>query len=98
MPSRRGRAQHGSHRLSDDEYEALLVAQGGHCAICPSTPKTRRLHTDRDHTTGKVRGLLCYRCNAVLREYVDAAWLLRAYSYLQNVNITSLKVWPKGDA
>lgn len=44
-------------------YERQLAAQGGHCAVCPGKPKTRRLHIDHDHATGKVRGLLCYSCN-----------------------------------
>ncbi len=26
--------------ISDDDYARLLEAQGGHCALCPNTPKT----------------------------------------------------------
>jgi hypothetical protein len=44
-------------------YEAQLARQGGHCAICPSKPKTRALHIDHDHKTGKIRGLICFPCN-----------------------------------
>jgi hypothetical protein len=29
--------------IDDAEYARLLAAQGGHCALCPNTPKTRRL-------------------------------------------------------
>lgn len=78
----RGRAKAGSHALSDDEYTALLAAQGGGCAICGATPKTRRLHTDRDHKTGRVRGLLCHRCNRALPQWVTREWLKRAWVYL----------------
>lgn len=70
--------------ISDAEYERLLAAQHGHCAICPNTPKTRRLHVDHDHATGAVRGLLCHRCNRNLPTWVTALWLARASYYLQH--------------
>jgi hypothetical protein len=68
--------------IDDATYERLLAAQGGHCALCPNVPKTRRLHVDHDHKTGRVRGLLCYRCNRALPTYVTAEWLARALSYM----------------
>jgi hypothetical protein len=68
--------------ITDAEYARLLAAQGGHCALCPNTPKTRRLHVDHDHRTGEVRGLLCYRCNRALPSYVTRPWLIAAYVYL----------------
>lgn len=68
--------------VTDDEYERLLAAQGGGCAICGSTPKTRRLHVDHDHRTGRVRGLLCMRCNRALPSWVTTRWLLDAAEYL----------------
>jgi len=57
--------------ISLDDYRALFEAQGGVCAICglENTRKTEyadkawSLAVDHDHTTGKVRGLLCSRCN-----------------------------------
>ena len=78
----RGRAKAGSHALPTDEYEALLAKQSGGCAICGATPKTRRLHTDRDHRTGAVRGLLCHRCNRTLAAWINSEWLVRAAIYL----------------
>jgi hypothetical protein len=71
--------------VSDADYEALLAAQGGGCAICGNPPKTRRLHVDHDHKTGKVRGLLCHRCNRALPNWVTEKWLLRAYGYLHGM-------------
>lgn len=68
--------------ITDADYFALLKAQGGHCAICPSTPKTRRLHVDHDHATGAVRGLLCHRCNRALPTWVTPEWLVAAARYL----------------
>lgn len=71
--------------ITDAEYEALLERQGGHCALCPATPKTRRLHIDHDHRTMEVRGLLCHRCNRNLPTWVDRFWLYRAAEYLSKV-------------
>ena len=68
--------------IDDAEYERLLEAQGGHCALCPSTPKTRRLHVDHDHKTGTVRGLLCHRCNRGLPTWVTPEWLYAAAAYV----------------
>jgi hypothetical protein len=68
--------------VTDAEYARMLDAQHGHCALCPNTPKTRRLHVDHDHRTGAVRGLLCFSCNRTLPHYKDSAWLARASDYV----------------
>ena len=69
--------------ISDAEYAELLARQDGHCALCPATPKTRRLHVDHDHATGTVRGLLCHRCNRNLPTWVTRDWLDRAADYIE---------------
>ncbi len=50
--------------LGADEVLSRLEAQGSSCLICrrPITAKTA--HIDHDHVTGKVRGILCFRCNS----------------------------------
>lgn len=68
--------------LTDEQYATLLALQGGTCALCPATPKARRLNTDHDHATGKVRGLLCHRCNRALPAWIRVGWLERAIAYL----------------
>lgn len=47
------------------EYNKLFIKQEGMCAICEKHQKDikRRLCVDHCHKTGKVRGLLCGRCN-----------------------------------
>jgi len=72
--------------ITVEEYERMLAAQGGVCAICLRDPKTmkRRLNVDHCHTTGKVRGLLCTLCNkgiGYLRE--DPFIFFSALGYLQ---------------
>ena len=56
------------HGISLDTYNALLNAQGNVCAICSRTEisKQGNLHVDHNHLTGKVRGLLCTKCNTSL--------------------------------
>lgn len=49
--------------LTLTQYNELLDAQGGGCAICGTTPKKIRLSVDHDHATGMIRGLLCHGCN-----------------------------------
>lgn len=69
--------------LTPEHYEALLSAQGGRCAICGGRP-TGNLHVDHDHNTGKVRGLLCGRCNPALGAFQDSPRiLLAAVRYLE---------------
>lgn len=69
--------------MTPELYAETLASQDGHCAICSSAPKTRRLDTDHDHRTGAVRGLLCHRCNRALPTWVTADWLRAATAYLE---------------
>lgn len=52
--------------MTEQEYDAILASQHGLCAICDEAPVSRQLAVDHDHKTGKVRGLLCGRCNTML--------------------------------
>lgn len=88
-PSRsRSRSLRKKYKMSLDEYESLLRAQGGLCAVCrtdaPGGPGNI-LHVDHDHsccsqryTCGKcVRGLLCHRCNQALGLMNDDVSLIK---------------------
>jgi len=71
------------------EYERLLEAQDGRCAICGSTDprasRTRFLQIDHDHVTGKIRGLLCSPCNLGIGKFdEDLARLEAAARYLRD--------------
>jgi len=58
--------------LTVEEYDAMLAAQGGVCAICRRPPRDgSALHVDHDHATGEVRGLLCFTCNNALGDLGD---------------------------
>lgn len=71
--------------LSVDQYDEILERQNGTCAICHQVPRSKRLAVDHDHKTGRVRGLLCTRCNhKLLGAAHDSVELLRsAIDYLQ---------------
>lgn len=68
------------------DYDALLERQAGGCAIC-GTPKSkngRKLAVDHCHETGRIRGLLCNRCNYGIGQFHDRPdFLLRAAEYVQ---------------
>ncbi len=54
--------------ISLELYNSMLESQGGLCLICsnPESLQNRFLSVDQCHKTGKVRGLLCGRCNKAL--------------------------------
>jgi hypothetical protein len=53
--------------ISLAEFTALLESQSSCCAICSTDQEPKQgWHTDHDHTTGKVRGILCHNCNLLL--------------------------------
>ena len=58
-----------TYGLEPGEYDRMLEAQDGRCAICGKQPRTKRLSVDHDHNTGRVRGLLCQPCNRGLRSF-----------------------------
>lgn len=70
--------------LTEEQYADLLLKQNNRCAIC-STPIAagRHCHVDHDHSTGKVRGVLCGHCNLMLGHAKDSTdVLLKAVEYL----------------
>lgn len=61
--------------LTKNDYAGMLLAQHGVCAICGGPEKTKkhgRFSVDHCHATGKVRALLCSRCNLVLGKLEDS--------------------------
>lgn len=52
--------------LTMEQYQSMFDAQKGVCAVCHRRSTRTNLHVDHNHTTGKVRGLLCHHCNLAL--------------------------------
>ena len=70
------------------EWQEMHDAQNGVCLICAEPPgksgRAKNLHVDHCHETGRVRGLLCTRCNTALGLFRDNPDLLRlATAYLE---------------
>ena len=51
------------YELTQDEFLAMAKAQENRCFTCH---RKLKLYVDHNHSTGKVRALLCNRCNRVL--------------------------------
>lgn len=72
------------YAISILDYNEMLTAQDGRCAICRKTEsniingKTLSLAVDHDHKTGAVRALLCSNCNTALGLFGDDPGLLDA--------------------
>jgi hypothetical protein len=64
--------------ITAEDADAMLLAQGGACAICTAAPA---VHVDHDHETGAVRALLCFNCNGGLGQFKDDPLLLHAAAY-----------------
>lgn len=70
--------------LTLEQYHDMIEAQDSKCAICETEISGRQIKVDHDHETGKVRKLLCHKCNTCLGLLEDnAELLLRAASYLR---------------
>ena len=73
--------------ITVEDYDRMLEAQGGGCAVCDVKEpggRTKYFAVDHCHGTGRVRGLLCTKCNRGLGLFNDdTARLLAAANYLE---------------
>ena len=80
-----------------EDFNLLVEKQDGICLICKQPPNNNKksdyLYVDHDHKTGKVRGLLCHKCNTGLGCYDDNVLLLEeAIRYLNLHRGKSIKM------
>ena len=77
--------------VSHQQYTEMYIKQDGKCAICSSTnPNSRAAKdgsksfcVDHCHVTGEIRGLLCFKCNSGLGNFMDSTEKLKnAINYL----------------
>lgn len=69
------------YRLRPEQVDAMRDDQGGVCGICKEPMK--RECVDHCHTTNRVRGLLCHRCNVVLHGLENPEYMIAATAYLE---------------
>jgi len=70
--------------MTRQEYADILAEQDGLCSICKQPEQNRRFSVDHCHDTGKIRGLLCSKCNTALglfNDNIDS--LVNAIDYLR---------------
>ncbi len=69
-----------AYKITAKEYDQMIEDQNGLCKICNNPEMTmnmlkdgfKKLAVDHCHTTGKVRGLLCVKCNGALGMFQDS--------------------------
>ncbi|WP_432191842.1 endonuclease VII domain-containing protein [Streptomyces sp. bgisy027] len=80
-----GRQDHlkRQYGITEAERDALAASQGGVCCIClAAVPE----HVDHCHETGRVRGVLCFSCNAALGQFKDRPDVIRrAAAYVEGI-------------
>lgn len=82
--------------FSVKQLQTMLARQNNNCAIC-GLPEAQRLNgvlpalcVDHDRETGKVRGLLCVRCNSMIGQAnYDPYRLKMAIRYLKKASFLS---------
>ena len=87
---RRNAAFKRRYGITLEQYEQMVKDQNNQCLICErqpdgyGAPQSRVLSVDHCHTSGKIRGLLCHRCNTALgalREDTDI--IKKALAYIE---------------
>jgi len=77
------------YNITIADYDTMFVKQKGKCKICKSKDThrkdTKNFCVDHCHKTGKVRGLLCHRCNSGIGKFLEKKkLLLAAIKYLED--------------
>lgn len=77
------------YKIKPDVAFTMLVSQNNQCKICArpieflQTKYDREACIDHDHSTGKVRGILCHWCNTGIGYFQDSPDLLeKSIAYL----------------
>ena len=85
---KRDKALQAQYGITHQDYKVMLAGQNGRCALCktdwPGGPG-KHFHIDHCHRSGKIRALLCSKCNVGLGHFNDDPTLLQnAIAYLEN--------------
>jgi hypothetical protein len=76
-------AKRNWYGITPEQYHEMLEEQSGGCYLCRKTPTdNRKLDVDHNHKTGKIRALLCTRCNSLIGQFeADADLLNKVVDY-----------------
>lgn len=75
--------------INTEQYNQMFVDQNGACAICGGNQRRKgwSLCVDHNHITGKIRSLLCFRCNFAIGQFRDDMQLVqKSLNYLKKHN------------
>ena len=73
-----------NYGITREQFVDIAMSQDGRCKICEL--KTDKLCVDHDHETGKIRGLLCGKCNYGLGMFNDKVELFEmAIKYISKL-------------
>jgi len=87
-----GKVQHRRYQfryrygITLEQHKQIYLDQNGCCLLCEEPIEYSKIHTDHNHITGEVRGLICARCNISLGHFkVDEKpkLLLKAVKYIK---------------
>lgn len=67
-----------NYGITLDDYQQMYDRQQGCCAICGSSGTIKALSVDHDHTTGRIRELLCHLCNSAIGYFLENPSSMRA--------------------
>lgn len=99
---------HASHALKRvigimlEEKHRMYVEQEGLCSICgsqmPLPGHGQGADTDHDHSTGKVRNLLCRRCNSIVGVFETNSGIVpKITAYLERWNMNFINAIDKSE-
>lgn len=78
----REKSRKNLYKMAPGEYERVLFCQAEGCAICgEGVGEGKQFAVDHDHETGRIRGLLCHRCNLGIGYFRDYPSLLRSAAF-----------------
>lgn len=85
---RRSYYRRKSYGIDKSTFDKMLESQNNRCGICEIpfdlTDKKLAPHVDHDHSTGKIRSLLCMKCNCGLGNFNENPLLMEnAIAYLR---------------
>lgn len=73
--------------ITVEAHDAMWVKQKGLCAACGESATSKRIargHLDHNHNTGKIREILCIKCNVALGALKESpAKIIGLLHYLQ---------------
>lgn len=70
--------------INQQQYDSLYEKQNGCCAICKTKEEKNTLNVDHCHSTNRIRGLLCRRCNRTIGMMEDDVNIMsNAIKYLE---------------